>query len=416
MKAVLAQRKQAVSEAAVLYLDVHANPELSGAEERTAALLAAWLRADGLETATNIGGHGVLGALRNGEGPTVLLRAELDALPVREQTGLPYASTVTSRDGQGIMHACGHDLHLAALAGASRLLAANRRRWRGTLLVAGQPAEETLTGARAMIEDGLLDRFGRPEVALAQHTAPLLAGMVAHGTGAPVTAAGLTLAVTVPGRGGHAGAPHLTIDPVITAAAIVLRLQAVVAREIPTAEQAVLSVTDLRASGGGNLVPDHADLTLTIRAPHPATVARVRTAAERVIRAECAASGTESPALIATLAESPANTPDPAVSATVRRGHEQTLGADRVASWPTSMATEDFGQLAAAGVRTSYWMLGSIGPRQWAGAPGDTAAAKLAALPANHSPRYAPDLAHTLPTGITALVVGALTQLGPRPS
>jgi hippurate hydrolase len=415
--AVLADQRRVAGEAAVLYLDLHANPELSGAERRTAGRLAGWLDRDGLQVAAGVGGHGVLAALRNGPGPTVLLRAELDALPVAEQTGLRYASTATGTDPAGrptpVAHACGHDLHLAALAGATRLLATNRQHWSGTLLVAGQPAEETLTGAQAMLADGLLDRFGRPDVALAQHTAPLLAGMVGHGTGGAVTAAGATLAVTVPGRGGHAATPHLTIDPVVTAAAIVLRLQAVVAREVPAAEQAVLTVTDLRAAGGHNLVPDHATLGLTIRALHPATLARVTAAAERVIQAECAASGCERPAEIRVLAPAPAHVPDAAVTAGARAAHTDLFGADRVTGWPPSMATEDFGHLAAAGIRTGYWMLGSIGPRQWAAAPGDTAAEKLAALPANHSPAYAPDLALTLPTGIAALVAAALAHLGP---
>jgi len=415
--AVLADQRRVVGEAAVLYLDLHANPELSGAEERTAGRFAGWLERDGLRVARGVGGHGVLAELRNGPGPTVLLRAELDALPVAEETGLRYASTATATGPDGrptpVMHACGHDLHLAALAGAARLLSANRQHWRGTLLLAGQPAEETLTGAQAMLADGLLDRFGRPDVALAQHTAPLLAGMVAHGSGGAVTAAGAMLEVIVPGRGGHAATPHLTIDPVVTAAAIVLRLQAIIAREVPAAEQAVLSVTELRAGGGHNLVPDQATLSVTIRALHPATLARVTAAAERVIRAECAASGGDRPAGVRVVAQSPANLPDAGVTAAVRAAHTDLFGAARIIAWPPSMATEDFGHLAAAGVATGYWMLGSIGPRQWAAAPGDTPAGKLAALPANHSPAYAPDLAHTLPTGVAALVAAALAHLAP---
>lgn len=202
LRPALASAGQALRPALTLYLDVHRSPEVSGEERRTAALFADRLAALGLEVTRGIGGHGVAGVLRNGEGPRVYVRAELDALPLTERTGLPYAS------GNGAMHACGHDLHLAATAGTADLLARTTADWRGTLVVLGQPAEETLTGARAMLEDGLYERFGRPDVVLAQHTAPLPAGMVAHGTPyGPLTAASSALDVVLHGRGGHAGTP-----------------------------------------------------------------------------------------------------------------------------------------------------------------------------------------------------------------
>lgn len=199
---VLASAGEALRPALTLYLDVHRTPEPSGEERRTAGLFADRLAALGLDVTRGIGGHGVVGVLRNGEGPRVYLRAELDALPLEERTGLPYAS------GNGAMHACGHDLHLAAAAGTADVLARAAAHWRGTLVVLGQPAEETLTGARAMLEDGLYERFGRPDVVLAQHAAPLPAGMVAHGTPhIPMTAASTALDVVLHGRGGHAGTP-----------------------------------------------------------------------------------------------------------------------------------------------------------------------------------------------------------------
>lgn len=217
--------------ALALYLDLHAHPELSGHEHRTADLLAAWLTEHSCTVTRAVGGgHGLVGVLRNGPGPTVLLRTELDALPVTEATGLPYASTTP-----GVMHACGHDLHIAAAAGAVALLAADRDSWRGTVLVVGQPAEETLSGARSMLEDGrLYERFGTPDAALAQHAAPLPAGTVAHAPGgAPLMAGSIAADVTLYGRGGHAATPHLTVDPVLMAAATVLGLQSVVARRPP---------------------------------------------------------------------------------------------------------------------------------------------------------------------------------------
>ena len=416
--AVLAARHRVVAEAAALYLDLHANPELSGFERRTASALAGWLTADAVEVVEGVGGHGVVGVLRNGAGPTVLLRAELDALPVRERTGLPYASAATAPgpDGrtQPVMHACGHDLHLAALAGATRLLAAAADQWRGTVLAVGQPAEETLAGARAMLADGLLDRFGRPDVALAQHTAPLPAGMVAHGAGGPVTAGAASIDVTVHGRGGHVATPALTVDPVGNAAAIVLRLKAILAREAVRADQAVLAVTALRAGAGHNAVPDRANLSVTVRALDGAVLARLVAAIEHEVHAECAAAGCPQPPDIRIIATAPPHVPDPSVTAAARAAHTELLGPHRVATWPPSMAAEDFGEYAAAGVPTGYWMLGSIGPGQWAAAPGATAAEKLAALPANHSPRYAPHLPTTLPTAIATLVAAALAHLPPR--
>ncbi|MFD7638843.1 amidohydrolase, partial [Streptomyces sp. NPDC059873] len=229
--------------AAAFCLDLHRHPELSGEERRTAARLGEWLTEAGYEVTGEIGGHGVVGVLRNGDGPRVLIRAELDALPVTERTGLPYAS-----EGPA-MHACGHDLHLAAAAGAASLLSRARDRWRGTVVIIGQPAEETLVGARAMLADGLYERFGRPDVVLAQHTAPLPSGMVAHGYG-PMLAGSAGFEVVVHGRAGHAGTPQLAVDPVVTAAAAVLRLQSVVARESAPTEPAVLNVGSFHAGSG----------------------------------------------------------------------------------------------------------------------------------------------------------------------
>ncbi|MBF6047380.1 amidohydrolase [Streptomyces sp. NRRL B-1677] len=394
-----------------LYVDLHAHPELSGEEARTAARFADWLARAGYRVTTGVGGHGVVGLLENGEGPLVMLRAELDALPVQERTGLPYASRVSSP--VPVMHACGHDLHLAAAAGAASVLAGERGLWRGTVVVVGQPAEETLSGARAMLDDGLHDRFGRPDAVLAQHAAPLPAGMVAHGAG-PTTAGSVSLDVVFHGRGGHAAMPHLAVDPVVTAAAVVLRLQGVVAAETAPAEQVVLSVGRLHAGTRGNVIPDRAEISLTVRGFSDAALDRVVTAVHRIVRAESDASGCPVPPEISLASRSPVNHPDPRLTAAVREAHTSAFGEARVTGWPPSMATEDFPLLAPDGVPTAYWMLGTAGPRQWAAAPGTTAAEKLAALPPNHSPLFAPSPRLALPTGITAMVTAARAALGGR--
>ncbi|MYY19627.1 MULTISPECIES: amidohydrolase [unclassified Streptomyces] len=403
----LALLGEAVRPALTLYLDVHRTPELSGEETRTAALFAERLTATGFDVVRGIGGHGVAGVLRNGDGPRVYLRAELDALPVAERTGLPYASA------NGAMHACGHDLHLAAAAGAAELLARTTAHWSGTLVVVGQPAEETLTGARAMLADGLYERCGRPDVVLAQHAAPLPAGMVAHGgPHAPVAAASAALTVVLHGRGGHAATPHLTVDPVVTAAAVITRLQTVVSRETAPADQLSLTVGTLRAGTAVNIVPDTAELGIGVRALTDASLDRALAAVDRVVRAECAASACPRDPELTTLSRSPALWCDPATTDAIRAAHTTLYGPERVGTWPASMAAEDFPLYGDAGLAVHgepkiplvYWMFGTASPKQWSeSGPG---------LPPNHSPHFAPDIRTALPPAITSLTAAALDRLG----
>ncbi|WP_411113798.1 amidohydrolase [Streptomyces sp. 029-5] len=397
--------------AVAFYLDLHRHPELSGEERRTAARLGEWLTEAGYEVTGEVGGHGVVGVLRNGDGPRVLIRAELDALPVEERTGLPYAS-----EGPA-MHACGHDLHLAAAAGAASLLARARDRWRGTVVIVGQPAEETLTGARAMLADGLYERFGRPDVVLAQHSAPLPGGMVAHGYG-PMLAGSVGFEAVVHGRAGHAGTPQLAVDPVVTASAAVLRLQSVVSRESAPTEPAVLNVGSFHSGSGGNLIPDRATLGITVRGMSERALDRMAASVERIVRAECAASGCSRDPEITVVSRSPVTHPDPAATELVRDAHLRLYGRERVALWPPAMASEDFPLYGDAGVSVhgmpgiplAYWMFGTVGPRTWARTPG-SAEEKLAALPPNHSPEFAPDVRTALPAGITAMTSAALCWL-----
>ncbi|MEV7090992.1 amidohydrolase [Streptomyces sp. NPDC093085] len=409
---VLDGLREILRPAVAFCLDLHQHPELSGEERRTAARLGEWLRTAGYEVTGGLGGHGVVGVLRNGPGPRVLIRTELDALPVTENTGLPYTSTGP------VAHACGHDVHMAAAAGAASLLARARERWRGTVVVVGQPAEETLTGARALLADGLYERFGRPDTVLAQHTAPLPAGMVAHAYG-PMLAGSAGIEAVVHGRGGHAGTPHLAVDPLLTAAAAALRLQGVVSRECAPTEPALLNVGSLHAGTAANLIPDRATLGITVRALSERTLDRMTAAVERVLRAECAAAGSPREPEVRTVARSPVTHPDPAATAVVREAHVRLYGAERVAPWPPSMATEDFplygdagsGVHGEDGIALVYWMFGVVGPKVWARTPG-TAEEKLAALPPHHSPEFAADLRTALPTGITAMTAAALARLG----
>lgn len=415
-----------LAEAAALYLDLHRDPELSGAEERTAARFAAALAAAGCEVTRGIGGHGVVGVLRNGPGPVVMLRAELDALPVREDTGLPYASTATATGPDGaqvpVMHACGHDVHMACVAGAAALLAGTADRWRGTLVVVGQPAEETLSGAAAMLADGLYRRFPVPSAVLAQHAVPLPAGMVAHAQG-PLLAGSVTLEVVLHGRGGHASAPQLAADPVITAAAVVLRLQTIVSRETSPAEPLVVTVGSVRAggSGAGNVIAESATLQVTVRAFTEAALERAVAAVRRIAAAESAASPEPEPRApdIRVLSRSGVTTPDPELTQRLRQAHLAAFGPHRVTRWQPSMATEDFALYGDAGfalhgvrgIRTGYWMLGAVGPRQWAEAAAGGAAERLTALPPNHSPRFRPHPRLTLEAGVTAMTAAVHTQM-----
>jgi len=400
---------------AEFYLDLHRHPELSGAEARTAGRFADRLAGAGYAVERGIGGHGVAGVLRNGPGPVVLLRAELDALPVTEETGLPYASAVP-----GVMHACGHDAHLACLAGAAAVLAGARQEWRGTLVVVGQGAEETLGGARAMLGDGLYAKVPAPEVVLAQHTVPLPAGMVAHAeAGAPVLAGSVTAEVVLHGRGGHAAAPHLAVDPVVTAAAAVLRLQTIVSREAAPGDPLVVTVGALRAGGAGNVIPDRATLEVTVRAFSEPALDRALAAVRRIVRAESAASGDVPEPELRILSRSAPTTGDPEAAAAVRRAHEAAFGPHRVTRARPSLATEDFPLLGpaghalhgVAGIRTAYWLLGAVGPREWAAAGAGDDADRFALLPGNHSPRFAPHVRLTLETGVTALAAAARAHL-----
>ncbi|MGV9242392.1 amidohydrolase [Streptomyces sp. NPDC003710] len=386
------------------YRDLHRHPELSLGEHRTAGRLAERLRTAGYETTEGVGGTGVVGVLRNGDGPTVLLRADLDALPVAEETGLPYASEVP-----GVMHACGHDLHVTWLAGAAGALAAGRDTWSGTLLVVGQPAEETGEGARAMVADGLYERFPRPGVLLAQHAAPGPAGLYAHRPGL-ILSASTDVDIVVHGRGGHGSRPESTVDPVVTAAYLVTRLQTVVGREIAPRDSAVLTVGRIEAGTRHNIIPSTAHIALNLRTQSADVRDRMIAAVRRIAAGECLAAGCPREPEVTVGADFPVTVNDAAAHRRVATAHEEVFGAATVFDPGPAMGSEDFPHLAADGTPYAYWFVTSTPADVWEAAPGADLMEKFAEVPSNHSPRFAPDLS-TLAPGIRALVTGALAHL-----
>jgi amidohydrolase len=398
------------------YRDLHAHPELSHQETRTAARVAARLRQDGCDVHDGVGGTGVVGVLANGDGPTVLLRADMDALPVREATGLPYASTVVATDAEGtevpVMHACGHDVHVACLLGGVSLLAGARDAWHGTVVAVFQPAEEVADGARGMLEDGLvdlLDRGGRPEVALCQHVLPLPAGQVATRVG-PTLSAADSMRVTVHGRGAHGSMPHASVDPVVLAAMIVIRLQTVISREIQPGEPAVLTVGSVQAGTKSNVIPDHAVIALNVRTYHDQTRTAILDAIRRIVLAECEASGSPRPPELELFDRFPLTDNDPEVTERVAAAFRHRFGAD-ARELPLQTASEDFTDLPnALGIPYTYWGIGGIDRDVYEQA---RSAGRIAQdVPVNHSAAFAPVLQPTLDTGTTALVVAALEWLG----
>ncbi|MFI6486948.1 amidohydrolase [Streptomyces sp. NPDC050564] len=389
------------------YRDLHRHPELSLREHRTAAAFAERLRKAGYETVDGVGGTGVVGVLRNGDGPTVLLRADMDALPVTEETGLSYASETA-----GVMHACGHDLHVTWLTGAADALAAGRDTWSGTLVVVGQPAEETGEGAARMLADGLYERFPRPDVLLAQHAAPGPAGLYAHSPGL-IMSASTDIDIVVHGRGGHGSRPEATVDPVVTAAYLVTRLQTVVSREIAARESAVLTVGRIEAGTRHNIIPSEAHLALNLRTQSEDVGQRMIAAIRRIAAGECLAAGCPREPDVTVGSSFPMTVNDPDTDRRIAAVHGEVFGAGTILDPGPAMGSEDFPRLAEGGLPYSYWFVTSTPADVWNAAPGGgDIMEKLAAVPSNHSPHFAPDLSTVAP-GVRTLVSGALASLSP---
>src|SRR5690349_10438090 len=333
-----------------VYRAMHRHPELSAQEVNTAAMAADALREAGYEVHEKLGTTGVVGVLRNGDGPAVLARADMDALPMREETGLPYASTDRQADGSGqvvpVAHACGHDVHVACLMGAARLLATNRSAWRGTFIPLFQPAEELGTGADEMVKAGLATLIPKPDVALAQHVLAYPSGSVGTLAG-PFLSTAASLRVTVYGRGGHGSMPQLSIDPVVLAAMIVVRLQAIVAREVAPDDFAVLTVGRIAAGTKSNIIPDHAVVELNIRAYSDRTRTQLIDAIERVVKGECIASGSPKDPEFEIYDQYPLTSNSPEVTARVAAAFKDYFG-DRAFTAPRQSASEDFSRIPDA--------------------------------------------------------------------
>lgn len=396
-----------------LYTDIHAHPELSMQETRTAGIAASRLREAGFDVTTGVGKTGVVGLLRNGVGPTVMLRADMDALPVAEATGLPYASQVTAKDRDGhvvpVMHACGHDMHVACLAGATALLAHLRESWQGTVMAVFQPAEETGTGAQAMIKDGLFKRFPRPDVVLGQHVMVGPAGTVSGRAGV-ITSAGDSLQIRLFGRGAHGSMPQASIDPVVMAAATVLRLQTVVSRELAATEAAVLTVGALQAGTKENVIPDEALIKLNVRTFDEGVRQRVLSAITRIVNAEAEASGAPHPPEITPLDSYALVINDAAANQIVGDAFRHYFPEGSVEKTQPTSASEDFGCFGAQWkVPSVFWFIGGTDPDTYRKAQ---AAGRLNDLPTNHNPRFAPVIQPTLQTGVECLVVATLAWLG----
>jgi len=397
-----------------LYIDLHRNPELAFQETRTAATLAKVLEGLGFEVTTGVGRTGVVALLRNGSGPTVMLRTELDALPVAEKTGLPFASTVTARNANGqtvpVMHACGHDLHMAAWLGTARLMAENKARWQGTLMLVGQPAEETLSGARAMLADGLFTRFPKPDFALSFHDDDTMpAGVIGYRPGL-FRAMSDAVTITVYGRGGHAAMPHNTIDSVVLASKIVLGLQTIVSRENNPVDPVVVTVGSIQGGSQGNVIPDEVKLLLSVRTYTEAVRTRTLAAIRRVAEGEAMAAGAPRPPLVEAPARGNATVyNDLKTISRLERAFREALGPDRVVEMAQKMTSEDFAEYGLAGVPSALLHVGAVDATRLA-----NARAAGIPLPAPHSPEWAPELEPTLKGLVTAEVTALLELFSVR--
>ncbi|SPF37886.1 Peptidase M20D, amidohydrolase [Candidatus Sulfotelmatobacter kueseliae] len=393
-------------DAHALYLDLHQNPELSAHETQTAAKLAARLRSSGYDVTEHVGGTGVVAILKNGPGPTIMLRTELDALPVEEKTGLPYSSKVRTKDDAGhdvpVMHACGHDLHMAALLGTAEIMAHSKDTWHGTLMLIGQPAEETIGGAEGMVRDGLFTRFAKPDVAVALHVGnELPAGMVAITPGTYNTNAD-SVRIVIYGKGGHGAKPNTTIDPVVIAARTILALQTIVSREVNPGEMAVVTVGYVQAGTKNNIIPDQAEMGLTVRTFKQDVRKQVLAAITRITKAEAEAAGAPREPLTDRYEGTDSVYNNPALAERLRIPLEAALGKNNVVTAEPITPSEDFSVFVAQGVPGFYFSLGGADPEKFA-----QAKATGTMLPSNHSPLFAPAADPALRTGI----IGEVTVL-----
>ncbi|HYI32674.1 MAG TPA: amidohydrolase [Glaciibacter sp.] len=397
-----------------LYRDLHAHPELAFAEHRTAEIAASRMSDLGLDVTIGVGGTGVVAVLVNGDGPVVYLRADMDALPVREETGLEYASTDTATDASGgevgVMHACGHDMHVTCLVGAVEVLVTRRSEWSGTLVALFQPAEELIGGAKAMVDDGLARRFPTPDVVLGQHVFPMAAGTISLHAGTAMASVD-NMEITFTGRGGHGSRPETTIDPIVAASSTVMRLQTIVSREIDPKKVAVVTVGSFQAGTKSNIIPATAALGLTVRTTDAEIRQHTLTAIARIAKAEALASNmTVEPELLM-MESGEATINDVAATERLRERFIAEHGASAVIDVGTVMGSEDVGTLAKpSGAPLVYWFFGGTDPVTYARA--EAAGTVAEDIPTNHSPLFAPVIQPTIDHGVSNMTIAALEWLG----
>ncbi len=392
-----------------LYKDLHANPELGFQEHRTAERLVKEMKALGLEVTTGVGGTGVVAILRNGPGPVVLVRTDMDGLPMQEETGLPYASNKKAT-WQGkevfVAHSCGHDMHMAVWVGVARVLIAEKARWKGTVMFIAQPSEETVTGARAMIADRFFERFGKADYGFALHIGPGKAGQVFYKPGASSSNSD-ALEVTFTGRGGHGSMPHATIDPVLMASRFVVDVQGVISREKDPAAFGVVTVGAIQAGSAGNIIPDSALLRGTIRSWDAEVRTKMLDGINRVANAEAAMAGAPPPK-VEIIPGGKAVVNDAALTARTAAVFKAVYGADAIELPQPGSGSEDYSEFINAGIPSVYFMVGAFDP-----ATVDAAKAAGKPLPVNHSPAFAPVVRPTLRTGVTAMSLAVMNVLTP---
>ena len=384
-----------------LYIDLHRNPELAFHEQRTAAELAQRAKALGYDVTTGVGGTGIVAILKNGPGPTVMLRTELDALPIEEKTGLPFASTVKTKNAAGetvpVAHACGHDLHMSAWVGTAELMAQNRQHWHGTLMLVGQPAEEIVSGAAAMLKDGLFTRFPKPDYALSLHDDPNIpAGVVGYHPGF-FRASADTVEITIFGRGGHGAAPQTAVDPIVIAARTILGLQTIVSRENNPMDPAVITVGSIHGGTVANIIPEQVKLLLTVRTFNPEARKRMLAAIEREAKGEALAANAPKEPLVEVKSGTDAVNNDPELTRQMAAVLRTALGPNNVVEMPAEMTSEDFSQYGLAGVHAVLLHIGAVDPAKL-----EASRQTGAPIPKLHSPQWAPEREPTLKVAITA--------------
>jgi len=394
-----------------LYIDLHQNPELAFQEKQTTAKLAERLKAMGYEVTAGVGGTGIVALLKNGAGPTVLLRTDLDALPIEEKTGLEFASKVKGKNAAGdtvsVMHACGHDIHMTSWIGTAKLMAQNRQQWHGTLVFVGQPAEEILSGAAAMIKDGFFTRFPKADYALAIHDdSNLAAGTIGLRSG-PIYASADAVDITIFGRGGHGANPHLAVDPVLIGARTVVALNNIVAREIDPQTPAVITVGSFHGGTAHNIISDEVKLQVTVRSYSPEVRKRLLASIERVVKGEAMTGGSPKDPIVTVRPATDAMVNDPELTARMVATMRKALGENMVVETKPTMGSEDFSQFGQNGTPSVLIRVGAQEPQKVANAKQSGTQ-----LPPLHSPLFQPDREPTIKTGILVETTALLDLMG----